>query len=310
METAAVKRNNRFTLKIINDDMASSPREWDNLGKMVCWHRRYNFGDKHDFDNHKEFLADLVIKNLSAKDIISYVKDGKAKGLTLEYNKSNREWELMLNEDYFKKPYSVHTADAPLDMNSNWLAETILDEMRTDDLLELAGQKAEVRALFLYDHSIQSISMRSFVGRAQHAEWDSGQVGYVYVTHEDIKKEYGDVSTANIEKAERLLESEVETYDHYIRGECYGFQLCNKKGEEIDSCWGFIGDFNDVKKEISEYLPKEAKKLAENAEYGDDDTKKTSRKPSLLKQVKDNQEKIKAQSGNEINTKKIVTALE
>lgn len=25
-----------------------SPREWDNLGVMVCWHKRYELGDKHD----------------------------------------------------------------------------------------------------------------------------------------------------------------------------------------------------------------------------------------------------------------------
>jgi hypothetical protein len=50
-----------------NDD---SPREWDNLGKMICFHRRYNLGDKTDlksdrFNGWKE-LEEYLIKELKA----------------------------------------------------------------------------------------------------------------------------------------------------------------------------------------------------------------------------------------------------
>jgi hypothetical protein len=27
-------------------DEVDSPRDWDNLGTMACWHRRYNLGDE------------------------------------------------------------------------------------------------------------------------------------------------------------------------------------------------------------------------------------------------------------------------
>ncbi len=39
---------NFYRLKIENDDWADSPREWDNLGHMICWHRNYNLGDGHN----------------------------------------------------------------------------------------------------------------------------------------------------------------------------------------------------------------------------------------------------------------------
>lgn len=33
-----------------------NPRtEYDNAGTMVCWHRRYNLGDKHDFSSPADF---------------------------------------------------------------------------------------------------------------------------------------------------------------------------------------------------------------------------------------------------------------
>ena len=42
-------RNEKGTLKIFYDEEPQSPREWDNLGKMICFHRRYSLGDKHDY---------------------------------------------------------------------------------------------------------------------------------------------------------------------------------------------------------------------------------------------------------------------
>ncbi len=34
-----------YTLNIYRDDDAGSPREWDNLGTMACFHGRYSLGD-------------------------------------------------------------------------------------------------------------------------------------------------------------------------------------------------------------------------------------------------------------------------
>jgi hypothetical protein len=142
--------------------------------------------------------------------------------------------------------------------------------MANSDLKELAQRKNYILPLYFYDHSIQSISTGSFVGRAHHAEWDSGRVGYVYVSYDDIEKEYGKVTDETLIRAERLITSEVEEYDSYMRGECYGYQLY-EKGELIDSCWGFIGSFRDVVKNLKGELPKEAAELLDDLEYGDDD---------------------------------------
>jgi len=37
-----------FDIKLYQDDNPFDPREDDNLGTMVCFHRRYDLGDKHD----------------------------------------------------------------------------------------------------------------------------------------------------------------------------------------------------------------------------------------------------------------------
>ncbi|KZY52126.1 hypothetical protein A3734_19730 [Sulfitobacter sp. HI0054] len=48
------------TIKIYHDPDAESPRDWCNLGKLICWHRRYWLGDSHQFDSPEAFLRDLA----------------------------------------------------------------------------------------------------------------------------------------------------------------------------------------------------------------------------------------------------------
>ena len=51
------------TIKIEQEVCGDSPREWDNLGTMVCAHRRYELGDKNfnNGDDAKAFLDEQDI---------------------------------------------------------------------------------------------------------------------------------------------------------------------------------------------------------------------------------------------------------
>lgn len=53
-----------LTIRIVPDDTDDSPRDWDNLGHMVCWHPRYNLGDMQvqlgPYYSIDEFLTELV----------------------------------------------------------------------------------------------------------------------------------------------------------------------------------------------------------------------------------------------------------
>lgn len=40
-----------YTIALHYDEDAESPREWDNVFTMACWHRRYNLGDIHNDDS-------------------------------------------------------------------------------------------------------------------------------------------------------------------------------------------------------------------------------------------------------------------
>lgn len=50
MEAVETKRIGKYEIEIIPDSSPESPRKWDNLGTMVCQHRRYDLGDEHNYD--------------------------------------------------------------------------------------------------------------------------------------------------------------------------------------------------------------------------------------------------------------------
>jgi hypothetical protein len=81
-----------------------------------------------------------------------------------------------------------------------------------------------------------------------------------------IKENYGEVTPETLAKAESLLESEVKEYDYYLTGQCYGFKLY-EGDNEIESCWGFLGEISDVSRYVREYLPSECADIVDVLEY-------------------------------------------
>ena len=182
METIETLEYKGHTIKIHVDEYPDSPRDWDNLGTMVCFHRRYDLGDKH-----------------------SYTIEGA------------KEIEA------------------------------------ADNVVSLP--------LHLYDHSGLRMKVGSFRGLLPqgHAEFDSGCVGFIYVTKERIKEEYSvkKISKKTMQRALGVLEAEVKTYDEYLSGSVLGC-VVEKAGEELDSYWGFYGGL--------EYILGEARSVVDHYE--------------------------------------------
>jgi hypothetical protein len=135
-----------------------------------------------------------------------------------------------------------------------------LDDFGRWDKLKEAMSKAYpgivVLDVWLYDHSIQHISTTSFVGRAHHAEWDSGQYGVVYALPEQIRKWFGvkRVTERVREKARAVLASEITLFDQYISGAVYCVSIETKDGDEVASECGIYGleEAREAAKELAE----------------------------------------------------------
>jgi len=106
------------------------------------------------------------------------------------------------------------------------------------DLIKLENP-AVILPLYLYDHSVVTISTTPFNNR-----WDSGQIGFILVSKETALEQFGGkIVTAKLkEKIERQLEGEVETYAQFLEGDVYGFCIEDEDGEQLESCYGFYGN--------------------------------------------------------------------
>ena len=121
--------------------------------------------------------------------------------------------------------------------------------------------------LHLYNHGQLRIKIGGFDGHLPqgHARFDSGKVGYIYVPKDEVDSK---------ERADEIMETEVDIYDDYLRGAVYQFvlkeiKLCDECGttheEIIDSCGGFYGDDlenNGMKHYIDDDLFEELENVA------------------------------------------------
>lgn len=158
-----------YLVRTYYDNYPDNPRSWDNLGTMVCFHKRFDLGDTTDYR-------------------------------------------------------SVHYGA--------W------GDLRND--IEEKEGEVTILPLFLYEHGGITIRTSPF-----GCQFDSGQVGFIYVSKDKIEKEGIDES-----KVIEYLENEVETYDKFLRGECFGYKvfkiktcsLGHKHEEEVESCFGYYDE--------------------------------------------------------------------
>ncbi len=230
-----------FEIEIFRDDDPGNSRDWDNLGHMVCWHNRYNLGDEQRRDSSKDFFQELA-------EAVDDTVAGR-----IEF------WE---NDKWYDSDPILPTPDP-------------LPYERINALITKAiGDHYIMLPLALLDHS----GLHMYVGSRPHwtdfGVWDSGQVGWIYVTKKQVRKEYGwkVITKKRIEKIKSYLEAEVKMYDRFLTGQIYGFVItehgiCKHCGAnivaDIDSCWGNFMDSGDLLKDVKDDI------LSFESELGD-----------------------------------------
>lgn len=184
------------------DQEPSHPRrDWDCASKLFV-RNNDGFGDKDAANPYCE--------------IVTHTLDG-----------------LSLSDDQFYESIDIlkeiqETSATP--GRVNWLKQAIT-------YLENAGEEigagldpniAVILPVDIYEHSGATIRVTS--------DFDSPS-GWIYCTKETLEAEFGGDTGC----AEACLRSEVERYDHFLRGNVWNFRV-ERDGEEIESCGGLFGD--------------------------------------------------------------------
>lgn len=199
-------KNREYILTVEQDEYAESPREWDNLCTMICWHRRYALGDKHQYDGADEFFEDIL------HTVCGIDRDDLYELTTLEKYKLAVESEKLFIKEinmYEHSGITVSTSSG-YPYNDRWDSGSIGFIYATKKkILENVGNANEVNWTAIADECIEN----------EMETYDQYLRGNVYhfrltekVTKQDKCPHCGEV----------ISEYEEE--------------------EEIDSCSGFYGD--------------------------------------------------------------------
>lgn len=110
-----------YVLVVQQDDSPFNPREDDNFGKMVCFHRQYSLGDHHNYIDKDDFLRDLYLKTVGDD----------------ERGAHRYERALDLMNYKIKAPFGSPDYERQVD----------------ERLMKVISQKYLMLPLYLYDHS-------------------------------------------------------------------------------------------------------------------------------------------------------------
>jgi hypothetical protein len=229
------------------------PREGDCYpDKLICFHHKYTLGDEHDYVDAMAMLLDILSE--APKEVLQPIFD-EMKKLT----------EVEPDCDMYESIFDFYYGCTP-----------------TDVFREAAEKVAVMLPVFLFDHSGLTISTTSTrFAAADSAGWDWGQIGFIFMSHEDVFKDTGYASDEEkasgvlteetIEKVRQGLTSIVETYSKYVEGDVWGFvvekaEVCNKDHvhwEHEDSCWQFFGTEWD--NGLADHIPEDQHELLKAA---------------------------------------------
>ncbi len=111
---------------------------------------------------------------------------------------------------------------------------------RSEPMYQLPPDTIGIK-VWMYDHS--GVTYAAADHNPFHCPWDSGQVGWIFISRADARKRLGvkRLTKKHVDQIRTQLIQEVEVYSMWASGEVYGFTVYDNDGEPADSCGGFYG---------------------------------------------------------------------
>jgi len=243
-------------LSLHTDDSPESPREWSNLGTMVCSHRRYDLGDEQanteDYVGWDSWLAGEVLDKHEAGSVVFlplYLYDHS--GITMNTTGFSCPWDsgqvgwIWATKKTFREETGY--TEAELFSKDSHRRPEVGEHVKVKDF-EGEGW-AKVTLVTKENYVVDFDYCKTPTARDPQRQW---------------AVPFANVVEVMANRAEEMLRNEVKSYDDYLRGNVYGYVLerkveCSCCGnvtwEHIDSCWGFYGDdaVEQMKESVGEY---------------------------------------------------------
>ena len=242
-----------FVVQAIQDDDlgCESPREVsDTPTHLVTKHSRYNFVFGRNDGDPTADMDDVYYIDTARDRYLNWVM--LAFGLEEDVAFGDYQYDCM-GGFYAENDDGDPIQATPEKVEEFW--KMVEEWVRTN---------LAILPVYLYDHSGISLSTSPF-----SCSWDSGQIGYIYITREEYEAYTGGSYT--LQDAEAMLHSEIKELSSYLAGDVWGIvysevtdedDICDCDlirdssfmavyrasseewfafGEPLDSYWGYIG---------------------------------------------------------------------
>lgn len=242
------KENETYKLTVFQDETPESPREWSNIGTMVCAHKRYSLGDeKADPDelytSWEEQLAEEILTPNGGEDAVVYLPlylyDHS--GITMNTTGFSCRWDS-------GQVGWIYATKQKFRDETGYMEEELFssDKHRVPKLKE----HVKVKGYLLHGTDgwgqVIGIADGKFL-----VDFDYNKIPSFKKAENVVSASLEEIAEVMSNRAEEMLKGEVETYDDYLTGRVYGYVIekketcacCGTVSEEhVDSCWGFYGD--------------------------------------------------------------------
>jgi len=189
------------------------------------------------------------------------------KGYTIKITNDDTDLDPRVENDNMCTMFCFHKryrlGDYKLKVDIDYTKYNSWDEVKEYFLMK--EDIALIKPLYLYDHSGITISTSPF-----DCQWDSGQIGFIFVTKKDIRENFGKkkITKELLKKAEKIMDAEVKEYDNYLLGNVFRYDIYDEDENPVDSCCGYICDseedlWKDLKGEIESIIDSDIKNKEE-----------------------------------------------
>mgnify|MGYP001501775131 CR=1 FL=1 len=208
-----IEERDGFVLKIAADEDCPSPRgKHESFCHLLVWENNYNYGDENP-------NGSICIED-QPWDLLRELAPKLAR-------RAEKIGERMTDDE-----------EAGLDLQRKLVAHWL-------------PRYALMLPVSIHDYGSSGTRIR--VG-SECYECEDRQNGWAYVSSKEILKNWGGkrITKALRQKAIKLIEGELEEYERWCNGDCWGYVIETAEvededgniegGDQVgDSCWGFIG---------------------------------------------------------------------
>jgi hypothetical protein len=222
MESTHEEKYHGLNIRISQDIDTQSPQEWgDNNVFLVGYHRDFSVdAPRYTLPKEQWTVSDhkSVCTSCGQRNFISVKERGNVCG---RCNEASR----------IDKVFYSNTQSQPMFSKGELTAFFEGDKEGFDVAM---FKKYHVFKLEAYIHSGVVLAL-SREGDFPDRRWDVSQLGAVLVSKEEARTKA---------KARTIALGLIETWNDYLSGNVYGYQIEDAEGNELESCWGFYGDYD------------------------------------------------------------------